>query len=165
MTLLAAAEGGETSNFLIPNGTFFFVLAIFLIVFGIIAKFVVPPVQKVLSEREAMLAKTAQDNRQAAEQEAAAETDYRQELSAARSEAGSIRDTARAEGRQAVDEMRAAANGEVAGRLEQASAELTEESTALAPTLDSSAESLAVTLANRVLGVETAGSPTRESGR
>jgi len=36
-----AAEGGKTSNFLIPNGTFFVVLAIFLIVLGVIGTFVV----------------------------------------------------------------------------------------------------------------------------
>ena len=67
-TVLAADEGGgdggETSNFLIPNGTFFFVLLIFLIVLGVIAKWVVPPVSKVLAEREAMLAKTAADTKQ-----------------------------------------------------------------------------------------------------
>ena len=55
-------KAGETSNFLIPNGTFFFVLLIFLIVLGVIAKWVVPPVGKVLGEREAMLAKTTADN-------------------------------------------------------------------------------------------------------
>ena len=42
-------------------------LAIFLIVLGVIGKFVVPPVTKVLGERERMLAQTAADNRQAAE--------------------------------------------------------------------------------------------------
>ena len=42
MTLVAAEEGGQ-SNFLIPNGTFFVVLIIFLIVLGVIGKFVVPP--------------------------------------------------------------------------------------------------------------------------
>ena len=50
-TILAAEEGG-TSNFLIPNGTFFFVLLIFLIVLGVIAKWVVPPISTVLRERE-----------------------------------------------------------------------------------------------------------------
>jgi F-type H+-transporting ATPase subunit b len=76
VTLLAAEEGGGTQNFLIPNGTFFFVLAIFLIVLGVIGKFVVPPVQKVLGEREAMVAKTTNDNRKSVEQESAAESDY-----------------------------------------------------------------------------------------
>src|SRR3954466_2858803 len=34
LAILAAEEGGGQSNFLIPNGTFFFVLIIFLIVLG-----------------------------------------------------------------------------------------------------------------------------------
>ncbi len=54
----AAEEGGESSNFLIPNGTFFVVLAIFLVVLAVIGTFVVPPILKVLRERDAMVAKT-----------------------------------------------------------------------------------------------------------
>ena len=53
-----AAEGGGQKNFLIPNGTFFVVLLIFLIVLGVIGKFVVPPITKVLHERDEMVAKT-----------------------------------------------------------------------------------------------------------
>ena len=60
------AAGG--SNFLVPNGTFFFVLAIFLIVLGVIGTFVVPPIMRVLRERDAMVAKTVADNKKAAEQ-------------------------------------------------------------------------------------------------
>ncbi len=61
-TILAAEEGGGQSNFLVPNGTFFAVLLIFLITLAVIWKWVVPPVGKVLAAREAMLAKTAADN-------------------------------------------------------------------------------------------------------
>ena len=71
ITVLAAEEGGQ-NNFLLPNGTFIFVLLIFLIVLGVIAKFVVPPISAVLHEREAMVAKTEQDNRKSAELLAAA---------------------------------------------------------------------------------------------
>ena len=53
--ILAAEEGGGSSNFLVPNGTFFFVLVIFLIVLGVIGKWVVPPISKVLRERDAMV--------------------------------------------------------------------------------------------------------------
>ena len=56
--LLAAEEGGGTSNFLVPNGTFFIVLIIFLIVLGVIGKWVVPPVSMVLRERDAMVKHT-----------------------------------------------------------------------------------------------------------
>lgn len=148
-----AAEGeGGTSNFLIPNGTFFFILAIFLVVFGIIAKFVVQPVQKVLDERERMLAQTVQDNRQASEQDAAADAEYKQELATARSEASGIRDQARAEGRQVVDDRRAESNEEVAGRLQQAGEALKGEGEALAPTLNASVETLSEAIAARILG-------------
>jgi len=153
VTVLAAEEGG-TSNFLIPNGTFFFVLAIFLIVLGVIAKFVVPPIQKVLGEREAMVAKTAEDNRRAAEQEAAAEADYAAELAAARTEAAAIRDEARSEGRAVVDRMRGEAGEQVAGTLQQANEELKVQSDAIAGQLRASVETLSVTLANRVIGVD-----------
>lgn len=154
VTLLAAEEGGGTSNFLIPNGTFFFVLAIFLIVLGVIAKFVVPPIQEVLGERERMVAKTTEDNRKAADQEAAADADYRKELAAGRSEAAAIRDEARAEGRSVVDEKRAQANDEVAGAVQVANEELKLSSDAIAGDLRASVETLSATLASRVLGVD-----------
>jgi F-type H+-transporting ATPase subunit b len=151
---LAAEEGGGTSNFLIPNGTFFFVLAIFLIVLGVIAKFVVPPIQEVLGERERMVAKTTEDSRKAADQEAAADADYRKELAAGRSEAAAIRDEARAEGRAVVDEKRARASEDVAGTVQVANEELKLAGDAIAGDLRASVETLSATLASRVLGVD-----------
>ena len=73
-------------------------LGIFLIVFGVIGKWVVPPISKVLSEREAMVAKTVEDNRRAAQLRAAADADYLKAMAAARREATDVRDEARAEG-------------------------------------------------------------------
>src|SRR5437868_12480014 len=102
LTVLAAgqavAEGGKGgSNFLVPNGTFFFVLAIFLIVLAVIGTFVVPPVMKVLRERDAMVAKTAADTKKANEQFEAAQADYEKAMKEARVRASSFRDDARAE--------------------------------------------------------------------
>ena len=157
VTLVASEEGG-TSNFLIPNGTFFFVLAIFLVVLGVIGKFVVPPIQKVLGERERMRVKTAEGNRRAVELEAAAEADYRGELAVARTESSAIRDEVRADGRSALDEKRARANEEVAGVVQEANEELKLASDAISGDLRSSVETLSTTLASRVLGVEVSGS-------
>jgi F-type H+-transporting ATPase subunit b len=161
--VLASEEAG-TSNFLIPNGTFFFVLAIFLIVLAVIGKFVVPPVQKVLGERERMIAKTAEDNRRAVEQESAAEADYRNELAVARTESSAIRDEVRAEGRSELDDLRAHANDEVSGVLQEANDELKVASDAISADLRSSVDTLSSTLASRVLGVEVSGASTA-SGR
>jgi F-type H+-transporting ATPase subunit b len=162
VTLLAAEEGG-TQNFLVPNGTFFFVLAIFLIVLGVIGKFVVPPIQKVLGEREKMVAKTTEDNRKATEQEAAADSDYQKEMASARTEASGIRDDARAEGRKILDEHRGRANEEAAATLQQAADQLKQQSDSIAADLRASVETLSATLASRVLGVSVANTASSES--
>ncbi|MFN8089125.1 MAG: F0F1 ATP synthase subunit B [Mycobacterium sp.] len=158
-TVLAAEEGG-TSNFLIPNGTFFFVLIIFLIVLGVIGKFVVPSIVKVLGEREEMVTKTGKDNRKAAELEAAADSDYDREMAAARTEASGIRDEARAQGRKVLDDMRGRANGEVEAALQRAANELKQQSDSIAVDLRSSVETLSSTLASRVIGVSVSSSST-----
>ena len=40
------------SNFLVPNGTFIVVLIAFIVVLGVIAKYVLPPLNKALTERQ-----------------------------------------------------------------------------------------------------------------
>ena len=153
-TVLATEAEAGSSNFLVPNGTFIFVLAIFLIVFGVIARLVVQPVQKVLEERDRLVSQTALDNRRTAEQHAATEAEYKQEMTSARSEAGGLRDHARAEGRQTADDMRAVANDKVSEKLRQASEALKVEGESLAPSLNASLETLSLALANRILGVD-----------
>jgi F-type H+-transporting ATPase subunit b len=154
VVLLAAEEGGGTSNFLIPNGTFFVVLIIFLIVLGVIGKWVVPPVSKVLRERDAMVKQTVEDSRKAADQFAAADGDYQAEMAKARGEASKLRDGARAEGREVLEDMRGRASDEVASTLQQADSELKDQALSIQADLRSSVDTLSTTLANRVLGVE-----------
>lgn len=159
ITVLAQEEGGQ-SNFLLPNGTFIFVLLIFLIVLGVIAKFVVPPVSAVLHEREAMVAKTEKDNRKSSELSAAAQDDSAKVMGEARREASSIRDQARGEGRQILEDMRARANEEATAAVQKTNEELSRQGRQTAEELRSSIETLSETLAGRVLGVDIAGSRT-----
>ncbi|AEV74345.1 F0F1-type ATP synthase, beta subunit [Mycolicibacterium rhodesiae NBB3] len=153
-TILAAEEGGGQSNFLVPNGTFFAVLLIFLITLAVIWKWVVPPVGKVLAAREAMLAKTAADNRKSAEQVAAAQADYDEKMAGARGEASSIRDEARTAGRKVIDEKRAEASSEVAETLHDAEQRLSQQGAATQTELYSSVDGLSATLASKILGVD-----------
>jgi F-type H+-transporting ATPase subunit b len=160
------AEGGN--NFLVPNGTFFFVLAIFLIVLAVIGTFVVPPVMRVLHEREAMVAKTAADNKKATEQFEAAKADYEEALSEARVQASSLRDNARAEGRKVVEDARARAEQQVMSTLQMASEQLKRERDAVELDLRANVAAMSATLASRILGVEVApatASATGKSGR
>lgn len=149
-----AVEEAEGNNFLIPNGTFFVVLVIFLIVLGVIGTFVVPPIMRVLHERERMVTKTLEDNKKSAEQFAAAQEDFEKAMSEARVEASSARDNARAEGRKVIEDMRSRADEEVASTLQDASEQLKREGDAVAGELRARVESLATTLASRILGVE-----------
>lgn len=147
-----AAEGGN--NFLVPNGTFFFVLAIFLIVLAVIGTFVVPPVMKVLRERDAMVAKTATDTKKANEQFEAAQADYEKAMKEARVQASSFRDDARAEGRKVVEDARARAEQQVASTLQTAAEQLKRERDAVELDLRANVATMSATLASRILGVD-----------
>ena len=151
-----AAEGGH--NFLVPNGTFFFVLAIFLVVLGVIGTFVVPPILQVLRERDAMVAKTQADNKKSAEQFAAAQADYEEVMKEARVQASSYRDNARAEGRKVVEDQRTRAEQEVASTLQVASEDLKRERDAVELDLRTNVGSMSATLASRILGVDVSSS-------
>jgi F-type H+-transporting ATPase subunit b len=164
VVLLAAEEGGGQSNFLVPNGTFFFVLIIFLIVLGVIGKWVVPSISKVLRERDAMVKKTLEDSRKAADQFAAADDDYRSEMAKARGKASKLRDGARVEGRRVLEDMRGRASAEVSSTLQEADSELKDQALSIQGDLRSSVDTLSTTLASRVLGVEI-NAATTASGR
>ena len=109
-TVSARPRKAGRSNFLIPNGTFFFVLIIFLIVLGVIGKFVVPPISKVLREREEMVAKTTEDNRQAATGRRCADADYQKAMAGARTRG--VRRPRRGPGRGPQDRRRHARPGQ-----------------------------------------------------
>ncbi|KLO28204.1 F0F1 ATP synthase subunit B [Mycobacterium haemophilum] len=157
-----AAEEGKSSNFLLPNGTFFFVLAIFLVVLGVISTFVVPPILKVLRERDAMVAKTHADNKMSAEQFAAAQADYEAAMKEARVQASSFRDNARADGRKSVEEARARAEQHVVSTLQIAGEQLKRERDAVELDLRANVGAMSATLASRILGVDiTASAVTR----
>ena len=151
----AVAEGGKGgSNFLVPNGTFFVVLAIFLIVLAIIGTFVVPPILKVLRERDAMVAKTLADNKKSTEQFEAAQADYDEAMKEARVQASSFRDNARAEGRKVVEDARAGAEQEVMSTLQVAAEQLKRERDAVELDLRANVGTMSATLASRILGVD-----------
>ena len=155
LSVLASSQVvAEGNNFLVPNGTFFFVLAIFLLVLGVIGTFVVPPILKVLRERDAMVAKTQADNKKSAEQFAAAEADYDEALKEARAQAGSYRDKARTDGRKVIDGARAKADQEVAQTLASANEQLKRERDAVEMDLRANVGKMSATLASRILGVD-----------
>ncbi|HKC28171.1 MAG TPA: F0F1 ATP synthase subunit B [Jatrophihabitans sp.] len=104
------AEG----NFLVPNATFIAELIAFLIILGVLARYVLPYVQKAMRERQEMIRKGVEDADEAARKLAEAERRYQEALTEARTEAAQIRENARAEAQRTVEDLRAQAREEQA---------------------------------------------------
>lgn len=150
-------------NFLIPNGTFFVELIIFLVVLWVIWRYVVPPVKRVMQQRQDMVRKQIEESQEASERLAAAERKYSEALDEARTEAAKIREGARAESQRIKDEMREAAEREVAGIRQRGEDQLTTQRQQVVRELRSEIGNLAVTLSERMVG-ESLADESRRSG-
>ncbi len=163
-TVLAAEEGGGgTSNFLVPNGTFFAVLLIFLIVLGVICEMGCATGQQGSGRARGDAGQDCCGQPQVGRAGRSRAGGLRQGDGRARAEASSIRDEARAAGRKVVDEKRAEASGEVAETVQSANAQLSEQTRGHARReLESSVDGLSATLASRILGVDVENSGGRQ---
>jgi F-type H+-transporting ATPase subunit b len=143
-----------STNPLLPNGTFFVELIIFVIVLFVMWRFIVPPIVKAMQDRADRVAKTAQERHEATQKLAEAEARYEEALKEARTKAGDIRAEARAEGQKVIDELRAQVEQEVGAVRTRTEAELaTQRETALRE-LQGHIGPLSVTLASRVVGAD-----------
>ena len=86
-------------------------------------------------------------------------------MARARRESSAIREEARAEGRRILDDMKGRTSQESALALQNAEQELKQQSDAIATDLRTSMETLAATLASRVLGVDVGREAAAKSGR
>ena len=153
--LIAAASGTtETPNFIVPNATIFVELILFLIVFGIVAKFILPPLQKVMDERESTIrgALTASDEgRSEAER---LSTERHEVQASARAAARAFLEDATHQAEEARAAERARGQIEHDRLLVEAEAMLSEEAAATRRDLASRLETVVVAAAERLVGVE-----------
>lgn len=152
---LLAQEGQESISdkiFLIPNGTFFYELLLFIVVFFLFTKFIVPPIQKAIADREERRKQAQRDKEEADERYAQAQREHQEHLHEARSSAASIRDEARASARGTSEELRADAERQVAEARERGERELAEQRSRVQSNLQGELPDLAGTLAQRILG-------------
>jgi F-type H+-transporting ATPase subunit b len=146
-TVLAAGN-----NFLVPNWTFVAELISFLIILFVLWRYVVPPVQKAMRDRQQMIEKQVEESREAAEKLQEAERKYREMLAEARTEAAKIRDAARNDALALRDEMRKEADREVARIRQHGEGQLAHQREQIVQELRGELGELAVTLAGRVVG-------------
>src|SRR5271166_3951594 len=83
-----------TQNFLLPNGTFFVMLVIFLIVLGIISKWILPPLQDVAESRKVRIRSAMQKADEARAEAQRLQAEREQVLSEARAQARNVVDDA-----------------------------------------------------------------------
>lgn len=140
------------SNFLLPNATFFAEFIAFLLILWFLWKYVVPPVQKAMADRQAMIEQQVKDAEEAQRQLEQTRQDYSEKMKEARTEAAQIRDGARAEGQRIVDDMRAAAQTEAQRITARGEEQLANERESVVRELRGEVGGLAVELSERIVG-------------
>lgn len=145
-TVLAA------DNFLVPNATFIVEFIAFLIILTVLWRYVLPPLQRAMAERQRQIQSQIEESQQARERLEAAQSAYENALSEARTEAAKIRDSARAEGQHIIEEMRTQAHEEAERIRVRAEEQLATQRQQVVNELRAEIGRLVVTLADRVVG-------------
>jgi F-type H+-transporting ATPase subunit b len=142
----------EGSNFLVPNATFFAELVAFVIILGILWRYVLPPITKALDERQKIIRTQMEEADATKEKLAATEADYRAKMQEAGTVAAQIRDEARADAAAIREEMLAKAREESDRIIAAGRSQLQAERAAIVRQLRSEVGTLAVDLAGRIVG-------------
>jgi F-type H+-transporting ATPase subunit b len=140
------------SIFLIPNGTFLAELVLFLIVFGVLAKFVLPPIDAARRERAERVRSSLAAGDEGRLEAARLASERRQVLDAARAEARAIVEEAGREAAALVEGGRAAGRAEHDRILAEARAPLAEESRRVVAELSARMGALVLSAAANVVG-------------
>jgi F-type H+-transporting ATPase subunit b len=140
------------SNFLVPNATFFVELAAFAIMFFLLAKYVIPPINKAMTARQEAIRNEFAEAEEAKKNANDAEAEFKAQIADARKEAAKIRENAREEGAQIIAEMREQAQSEASRIVEHAQAQIAAERQQALTTLRAEVGSLATSLAGRIVG-------------
>jgi len=140
------------SNFLVPNGTFFVELIGFAIMFFVIARYIVPPINRAMTARQDAIRQQFSDLDQAKADAKSAEEEFRAQIADARHEAARIREEAREQGAAIIAELREQAQTEAARIVEHAHAQIEADRQQAVTSLRAEVGTLATDLAGRIVG-------------
>jgi F-type H+-transporting ATPase subunit b len=138
-------------NFLVPDATFIAELVAFLLILGILGRYVLPFIQKAMRERQEMISKQVEDAEEAKTKLAEAEQAYQKALTEARTEAAQIRENARAEAQRTLEELREQAREEQARIIARGDEQLASQRSAIVRELRGEIGTLAVELAEKIV--------------
>jgi len=151
MTLPLAAEAAQ--NPLIPTWPELIIgTIVFVVVFGFLAKMLLPRIVKTLNEREDAIQGGINRADEAQAEAQAVLAQYRAQLEAAKHEASQTREEAREQGAQIIAEMRERAEAEARRITDSAQAQIEAERQQALISLRAEVGSLATELASRIVG-------------
>jgi F-type H+-transporting ATPase subunit b len=150
-TLLAAEEGAN-NPLRLPLDELVIGTIAFLIVFGLLAKFVFPRVAKTLDERTETIEGGIKRAEEAQEEAQRALESYRAQLATARHEAAQIRERAREEGAAIIAELREHAQAEARRITQAANQQIEADRERAVIQLRAEIGQLATELAGRIVG-------------
>jgi F-type H+-transporting ATPase subunit b len=140
------------SNFLVPNGTFFVELLAFAIILFLLGKYVVPFINKAMTDRQDAIRQQFTELDQAKADAKSAEEEFRAQIADARHEAARIREEAREQGAAIIAEMREQAQAEAARIVEHAHTQIEADRQQAVTSLRAEVGTLATDLAGRIVG-------------
>jgi F-type H+-transporting ATPase subunit b len=149
--VVAAAAGEKTNNFLIPNGTFFFELLLFLVVLWILAKKIVPRINTAIEQRQQTIRQQFEEAEQTKARLEATEKEYKEALAETRRESTRLREEAQAERAQIIEEARSEATRRAEEILEANRDRLATERPQILLSLRNEIGELAVTLSEKIV--------------
>lgn len=146
------AEEESDDIFLVPNATFLVELVLFLVVLGIVWKYVVPPVSAAMEARAEKLAKQSSDAEAAAKMLTEATAAYDAAMATTRGEVSRLREQARAEHKAVVAAAAAEASAEADRITAGARSQIRGERDAAVAQLQAEVSELSKSLAGRIVG-------------
>jgi F-type H+-transporting ATPase subunit b len=152
MVHVAAGLIPLSSNFLVPNGTFIAELVAFAIIVYVLAKFIIPPINRAMTARQEAIRKEFAELDEAKSEAKKAEEEFKSQIADARHEAAKIREEAREQGAQIVSEARDQAQSEAARIVEHGHAQVRAERAQAVASLRAEVGTLAIDLAGRIVG-------------
>jgi F-type H+-transporting ATPase subunit b len=152
MFQVAAGTIPLESNFLVPNGTFFVELIAFLIIVLILAKYILPPIDKAMTARQDAIRSEFAEADEAKKNAKEAEEEFRSQIADARHKAAQIREDAKEQGNQILAEAREQAQAEAARIVEHGHAQVRAERQQAIASLRAEVGTLAIDLAGRIVG-------------
>jgi F-type H+-transporting ATPase subunit b len=158
----AVSRALPAENFLIPNMTFVVELMAFIIVLGVLWRYVIPPVRQAMNARQEMARKLVSDSEEVKQLLEKAQTARKTAMASARHEAAQLRAKAEEQRREIVEGASAEAEARVAEIITRGQARLGAEQRQAIRQLKTDLGNLAVELAEKILGEALANDERQE---